>query len=61
MSEIRAITDCVAIFKDGQYVATVPTESTSEQTMIRMMVGRDLGDIYRNLDRNKQIGLYCWK
>ena len=56
MSEIRAITDCVAIFKDGQYVATVPTESTSEQTMIRMMVGRDLGDIYRNLDRNKKIG-----
>lgn len=56
MSEIRALSDTVAIFKDGQYIATVITASTSEQAMIRMMVGRDLGDIYRNLDLNKTLG-----
>lgn len=56
MSEIRRIADKVAIFKDGRYVATVDAQSTDEQEMIRMMVGRDLGDIYDNLDRDKTIG-----
>ena len=56
MDEIRRITDKVAIFKDGRYVDTVKTGAVPETEMIRMMVGRDLGDIYKNLDRNKQIG-----
>ncbi len=56
MSELERITDKVAIFKDGKYVDTVVTKETSQQQMIRMMVGRDLGDIYKNLDRNKEIG-----
>ncbi|MDD3251064.1 MAG: ATP-binding cassette domain-containing protein [Lachnospiraceae bacterium] len=56
MDEIQRITDKVAIFKDGRYVDTVETGVVSEKEMIRMMVGRDLGDIYKNLDRNKEIG-----
>ena len=56
MSEIKRIADKVAIFKDGRYVNTVDAKSTSEAEMIRMMVGRDLGDIYDNLDRDKTIG-----
>ncbi len=56
MNEIREITDKVAIFKDGRYVDTVVTGAVSEAEMIRMMVGRDLGDIYKELDRNKEIG-----
>lgn len=56
MSEIREITDKVAIFKDGRYVDTVVTGDVTEKEMIRMMVGRDLGDIYNNLDRDKKIG-----
>ncbi|MCR5789767.1 MAG: sugar ABC transporter ATP-binding protein [Lachnospiraceae bacterium] len=56
MNEIREITDKVAIFKDGRYVDTVVTGEVSEAEMIRMMVGRDLGDIYKELDRNKEIG-----
>lgn len=56
MSEIQAIADKVAIFKDGRYVDTVDTKTTPEADMIRMMVGRDLGNIYETLDRNKQIG-----
>ncbi|MCR4908119.1 MAG: sugar ABC transporter ATP-binding protein, partial [Lachnospiraceae bacterium] len=56
MSELRKITDKVAIFKDGCYVDTVVTEDVTEQQLIKMMVGRDLGDIYKNLDRNKKIG-----
>jgi ABC-type sugar transport system, ATPase component len=56
MDEIRRITDKVAIFKDGRYVDTVTTGAVPEAEMIRMMVGRDLGDIYKSLDRNKEIG-----
>lgn len=56
MDELRRITDKAAIFKDGRYVATVETGKVPETELIRMMVGRDLGDIYRNLDRNKTIG-----
>ena len=56
MNEIQQITDKVAIFKDGCYVDTVATGKVPESTMIKMMVGRDLGDIYANLDRDKDIG-----
>lgn len=56
MNEICRITDKVAIFKDGCYIETVVTEDTEEQYMIKKMVGRDLGDIYENLDRDKDIG-----
>lgn len=56
MDEIQKITDKVAIFKDGKYVSTVVTGEVPESEMIKMMVGRDLGDIYKNLDRNKTIG-----
>ncbi len=56
MDEIQRITDKVAIFKDGRYVDTVKTGVVPEAEMIRMMVGRDLGDIYKNLDRDKKIG-----
>ncbi|MCB7375011.1 sugar ABC transporter ATP-binding protein [Bariatricus massiliensis] len=56
MSEIQRITDKVAIFKDGQYIATVNTHEVPEKKLIQMMVGRDLGDIYAKLDKSKEIG-----
>lgn len=56
MNEIQKVTDKVAIFKDGKYVDTVVTGQVPESQMIKMMVGRDLGDIYENLDRNKKMG-----
>ena len=56
MKEIQEIADKVAIFKDGRYVDTVVTSEVPEAEMIRMMVGRDLGDIFSDLDRNQNIG-----
>lgn len=56
MNEIQQITDKVAIFKDGKYVDTFETGAIPEAEIIKMMVGRDLGDIYDALDRNKEIG-----
>ena len=46
----------MAIFKDGRYIDTVVTKEVPEQQLIKMMVGRDLGDIFNNLDREKEIG-----
>jgi len=56
MDEIKQITDKAAIFKDGRYVRTVANGEVSEKELIKMMVGRDLGDVYKNLDRDKTIG-----
>lgn len=56
MNEIKQIADKVAIFKDGRYVTTLDAREATEPEMIRLMVGRDLGDIYNSLDRDKQIG-----
>lgn len=56
MDELKEITDKIAIFKDGRYVRTVVNGEVSQQELIKLMVGRDLGDVYKNLDRNKTIG-----
>lgn len=56
MDELKEITDKTAIFKDGRYVTTVANGEVSEKELIKMMVGRDLGDVYKNLDRSKTIG-----
>lgn len=56
MKEIQQIADKVAIFKDGRYIDTVITKEVPEQQLIKMMVGRDLGNIFDNLDRNQNIG-----
>ncbi len=56
MKEIQELADKVAIFKDGHYVDTVDPKVMPEQDMVKMMVGRDLGDIFNGLDRNKQVG-----
>ncbi|MDR1966133.1 MAG: sugar ABC transporter ATP-binding protein [Synergistaceae bacterium] len=56
MSEIREIADRVAIFKDGRFVGAEDAKTSSEAGLIRKMVGRDLGDIYDSLDRDKEIG-----
>ncbi|MGF6413273.1 sugar ABC transporter ATP-binding protein [Paraburkholderia sp. MM5482-R1] len=45
MDELKQITDRVTVMRDGEYVATVPTEGTGVETIIGMMVGRTLGDV----------------
>lgn len=56
MKEIKEIADRVVIFKDGHYITTLDAKQAEEDEMIRLMVGRDLGDIYDTLDRDKKIG-----
>lgn len=47
MDELKQISDRVTILRDGEYVATVPTATTSIEAIIRMMVGRTLTDMAR--------------
>ena len=56
LKEIFQITDQVVVLKDGKYVAQLSTRQTSEQELIKLMVGRDLGDIFERLSRNDNIG-----
>ncbi|WP_315740666.1 MULTISPECIES: sugar ABC transporter ATP-binding protein [unclassified Bradyrhizobium] len=44
MDELKQIADRVTVLRDGEYVATVPAESTTIETIIGMMVGRSLSD-----------------
>ena len=56
MGEIFQITDRLAIMKDGAMVTTRVTAETTEAEVVKLMVGRDVGDTYKNLVRNDKIG-----
>ena len=42
MDELKQISDRVTVMRDGQYIATMPTATTPMDTIIGMMVGRQL-------------------
>ena len=56
MAEIFQISDEIVVLKDGRLVKTYTTTATTEQELVRAMVGRDIGDTYANLKRNDDIG-----
>jgi ribose transport system ATP-binding protein len=45
LEEVFEISDRVTVLRDGQHVGTVHTAQSDEQEIVRMMVGRDLGDL----------------
>ncbi|MDC7233892.1 MAG: sugar ABC transporter ATP-binding protein [Spirochaetales bacterium] len=46
MSELNEISDRVTVMRDGEYIGTVVTEETGNDTLISMMVGRQLTNYY---------------
>ena len=56
MAEIRQIADRVAIFKDGCFVGNYAVDEISDKELIQKMVGRDLGDVFSALNREKTVG-----
>lgn len=56
MNEIRQIAKKVVIFKDGRLINLVDTDDVTDDQLINMMVGRPLGSIFQELDRNTNIG-----
>ena len=51
IDELKQISDRVTVLRDGEYVGTVPTATTSIDTIISMMVGRTLNDVARDTTR----------
>lgn len=45
-SEIFEITDRVAVFRDGKLVGVMNTNETDRDTLVKMMVGRELSEMY---------------
>jgi ribose transport system ATP-binding protein len=46
LSELVRHCDRISVLRDGEYVATVEAGSVTESELARMMVGRELGDLY---------------
>ena len=46
LDELFEISDRITVLRDGETVGTVTTKETTEDELIRMMVGRDLSNFY---------------
>ena len=54
MEEIFDLSDRITVLRDGIYVGTKETENTEVSEIVRMMIGRDIGDHYPS--RSPDIG-----
>jgi inositol transport system ATP-binding protein len=54
MDEVFAISDEITVFRDGRYIGTYDTDSINEMELIRLMVARDLNEMFP--EKNNQIG-----
>ena len=50
MDEIFAICDSVTVYRDGKYVGRGTTRELDEAALIRMMVGREITDVFPKLE-----------
>lgn len=56
MKELDEIVDKVVVFKDGKFVDLVKKDKVTRNDLIKMMVGRELGDIFGEIEENKKVG-----
>jgi ABC-type sugar transport system ATPase subunit len=56
LKELFQITDKIVILKDGAFVKELRTKDATEKELVKLMVGRDLGDVFNNLERNEEKG-----
>lgn len=54
LEELFSVTDRVTVLRDGHFIATVQTETTSERELVALMVGRDIEERYPHQD--SQVG-----
>ena len=50
MDEIFSICDRVSVYRDGQYIGSGDTKDLDESQLIKMMVGREITDVFPKLD-----------
>ncbi len=46
LDEVERVTDEVVVMRDGQFVAQQPTQGLTRHAMARLMVGREIADLY---------------
>lgn len=46
LDELLAISDRITVLRDGKFVQTVPSSQADRDTIVRLMVGRPLQDLY---------------
>ncbi|EGB91432.1 ribose ABC transporter, ATP-binding protein [Clostridium sp. D5] len=51
MEELDELADCVTVMRDGQLVQSMNYKDTDIDTIIKLMVGRDMNDIYPKYKR----------
>ena len=59
MEEIFSICDRVSVFRDGRFIDCKDIKDVTEQSLISMMVGREVGNVYP--DKNCKIGDVVFK
>jgi len=50
MDEVFQIADDITVFRDGRHIATVPAAQTDRSSLIAMMVGRELTNLFPKED-----------
>ncbi len=46
IGEIHQIGDRITVLRDGRYVATLPVAEADDETLVRLMTGREVGSIF---------------
>lgn len=54
MEEIFELCDRITVLRDGQYVGTKETKETNEKDIVKMMIGREIGERYP--ERKSSVG-----
>ena len=52
MSELYEIADDISVFRDGQYIGTDTAANLSKDKLIKMMVGRELNQVFNKPESN---------
>lgn len=50
LDEIFTICDCVTVMRDGNYIARCNIKDVNEESLVNMMVGREMNDMYPKQD-----------
>jgi ribose transport system ATP-binding protein len=56
MAEVYDLADRVSVLRDGGYVGTLTREDIRPETIVRMMVGRDLSSFYKKEHHGGELG-----
>lgn len=45
-NEVFSLCDTITVMRDGSYISTQPTAATTETDIVRLMVGREVGNLF---------------